>query len=111
MDNQLQQFLLHSLRDIKVFSLQEIPDVIQQLLCYHFWTSLVLFCIGICLTIITFFITKHMIKKGIDEFSITMSLIPSAIIIPPFIFLNLDWIKIWLAPKLYLLEYAKDLIK
>lgn len=100
------------------FSQAQIPDVIHQLLVWNTVSSLMFQLIAI-LTVMGFLLT---VKKaweaaegysGADFFAflyITCGTLASVIMFVGFWF-NFDWLKIWLAPKLYLLEYAASLIK
>lgn len=122
------------------FSQAQIPDVVEQLLMWHMVESLIFFTIGvvICASMAPFFkIAKRaksnavedrknkepwtIFREGSNEtsheydfivspFLMLISFLP---IIPGFILIapNLDWLKILIAPKLYLLEYAASLVK
>lgn len=100
------------------FSQAQIPDVIHQLLVWNAVSSLLFQVIAI-LTVIGFLLT---VKKeweiaegysGADFFAflyIVCGALASIIMFVGFWF-NFDWLKIWLAPKLYLIEYAASLVK
>ncbi len=121
------------------FSKQQIPEVLQQLLVWHFISNLLSLFIPLILLIICFTISYRFWKKVpvqesrdkdgrspwiIDEYRdrdhvlhfkywFIGYLLPVIIIIITIIVLvnmNLTWLKIILAPKLYLLEYAASLI-
>ncbi|HBL4693587.1 hypothetical protein INP82_22585 [Citrobacter sedlakii] len=100
------------------FSQAQVPDVIHQLLVWNAVSSLMFQAIAI-LTVMGFLLT---VKKaweiaegcsGADFFAfwyIVCGALASIIMFVGFWF-NFDWLKIWLAPKLYLIEYAATLIK
>lgn len=108
------------------FLAQQIPDVIHQILVYNFITSLgrcILFFVMIfawpCLMRWSY---KHWIprlqvranysfdQKDCGTLLTLFSIIGMIIFILCF-FGNFSWLKIWFAPKIYLIEYATDLVK
>lgn len=103
------------------FSQAQIPDVIHQLLVWNF-TSSILFQL-LALFFVAFYFWSG--RKAIDKIQngpyddlgdtfcmmwLTCGGIASTLLTVGFFF-NFDWLKIWLAPKLYLLEYATSLVK
>lgn len=100
------------------FSQAQVPDVIHQLLIWNAVSSLMFQAVAI-LTVMGFLLT---VKKawviaegysGADFFAflyIVCGALASIIMFVGFWF-NFDWLKIWLAPKLYLIEYAASLMK
>ena len=122
------------------FSKQQIPDILQQLLMWRFIENLLSFLIPLVLLIIFATITHRFWKivpkqqsrdnDGYhpwipDEYRARDATLHfkwwfqgyispcfTAIMLIIFTFnTNLVWLKIWIAPKLYLLEYAASLIK
>lgn len=96
------------------FSQAQIPDVVQQLLMWHAVSSAAIQVL--CLLIIIFSITVIVItwNTGDDADSVMLVTVIMGIITIVFlvVFFNyFDWLKIWLAPKLYLIEYAASLVK
>lgn len=95
----------------------QIPDVISQILTYNFAVSLfgsVLSAIWLGLTIAFTMKAIKLIESIVDDVGEQMTLWlfvwVNAIGCVAFIaagLLNLDWVQIWLAPKLYLIEYAR----
>ena len=136
MNDQLQQSLSQIL-DQAVSGVQagvsllsaELPDVIHQLLMWKMIESLILCAGGIIFTVgaIRWFAknsgrgkevgTKYKATLTHDEQGVIAPWIP--ILIFPLIFMisiasitiNITWLKIWLAPKVYLIEYAASLVK
>lgn len=121
------------------FSQAQVPDVIHQLLVWEFVYSFIMFLLAAMSVVpVVFLIKRHVqrvpngvIDRGWDRgnprfvrtliwdedgtLSLAMAFITPALILY-FVWLicvltDLSWLKIWLAPKLYLLEYAAHLIK
>lgn len=102
------------------FLVDQVPDVVEQLLVWHLTVSLIGMCLFILIHVISVkLIVKHMkdwffdldgpdrgliSTMGGSMYAIYMTV--TALILSP----SLDWLKIWIAPKLYLLEYAADLV-
>lgn len=123
----------------KNFAEREIPDVIEQLLMWEMVQSLVFFVIGTVFLIMSSILvakTPGTIKRAaeardnkeswifvyknreITTLSYDARASGAATLVPAVFFalgstwlLNITWLKIWIAPKLFLLEYASDLIK
>lgn len=121
------------------FSQAQIPDVVEQLLIWHMVESLLSCLAAVCVALCSFFLfrkgvasqkaareaykngekwtrfressslTSHAydIKASGVFFYVPASLIAIA---SPF-FISTTWLKILIAPKLYLLEYAASLVK
>lgn len=96
------------------FSQAQIPDVIQQLLMWNAVSSagIQIICalaIAACIYLMCF-----AWNKGDDADVVLAALVFTgigSIVCIVIIFNNFDWLKIWLAPKLYLIEYAASLVK
>jgi len=100
----------------------EIPDVVRQLLLWHGIQDFICFCTGLVLLAgwgycLRRFVIKNwaVIKEKDDNegFLITMlALICGVVLVIPFAFIfPLTWLKIWIAPKVWLLDYAASLVK
>ena len=113
----------------------ELPDVIHQLLMWKMIESLVMCIAGITLlSVIAYILIKYSgvgtkIKDSDSRWrthQITLthgadggiaSWIPMTITMPVIAaigllsLVNIDWLKIWIAPKVYLIEYAASLVK
>ena len=95
------------------FSQAQIPEVIHQLLMWNAVSSILIqvLAILIAFTPVVVFVRKwEVICDNDAEASVILNLftVPFGAIL---FFTNFDWLKIWLAPKLYLLEYAASLMK
>jgi len=130
--NTLEQALIKSIEGIQktgtelVDALyQQAPEVVEQLLLWHGIESLI-HCIAAILFLVLPFIhyrvakyayQKLEVKEWRDEFSYWMPIIVSGIVLiitsiaTSVYMMNLKWLKIWIAPKVYLLEYLADLVK
>ena len=122
MGTELQQALVEVIRsalDAEEFIINQTPEAIQQLLMWHAVYSLtvcVLSIMWICFVVVVGIkIIKHITKAEDyteDFFNWAISgTIWAAFLIPGVLHLNLQWLQIWLAPKVWLIEYASKLIK
>lgn len=105
------------------FGKEQIPEVLKQLLIWNFtfsfliWFSATAVIVGYIIWMLTkfrwWFKNQRSTTTELDAAVITITGIWGFIsFIMIFVFwCNLDWLKIWVAPKLYLLEYAASLIK
>lgn len=93
----------------------QIPDVIHQLLMWKAVESGIIFSVFVVLSLIGLYLSKKFIKWTIDgnaEFSPITALCVLILSTPIIgVFNSLDWLKIWIAPKIYLIEYAANLMK
>ncbi|HHX3893253.1 hypothetical protein ACV8SS_09920 [Citrobacter freundii] len=131
---ELLQKAVHGIDAAVSFSQAQIPDIVHQLLVWNFVQSMIATLIGIALICASPLIARSILirygnAKVKDEtwvieqsFDYTKSMSLPAVIVLVFcagVFIisvlvvinNMDWLKIWLTPKLYLLEYAASLIK
>ncbi|CAM8500719.1 hypothetical protein [Enterobacter asburiae] len=103
------------------FSQAQIPDVVHQLLLWNSASS-ALFQV-FCLVFLGFYAWSSVralnklnngplddIGDGLCVVWMVFGGIASLILFIGF-WMNFDWLKIWLAPKLYLIEYAASLVK
>jgi len=104
---------------------QQAPEVVEQLLMWHAVESLIQ-CIAAILALgIPFAVYKvanHLYKKlevatwG-DEYGFWLPVTVAGLVSFAlgfgsfFEYVNIKWLKIWLAPKVYLLEYLADMVK
>ena len=108
----------------------QIPDVIQQLLLWKAWESFLHFFIfGVVLSIIIVYVNVKQFNWWIQETTdkwgdkqkrLNCDYSPLALLnifqimwllVIPNALGNLTWFQIWIAPKVYLIEYAKEFIK
>lgn len=111
---------LSAVETAKSFLSEQIPDVIQQLLLWHMTKNLILFLIGmtilIAIIVCTFIAIKKIKSSAMDAMDkngwtgVTILAAVIACFVPPF-FLNLTWLQIWIAPKIFLIEYAARMFK
>ena len=101
------------------FVAEEAPIVVEQVLAWNFTASLIMFIAGIVLIIVAIIATPKAIRAcnsggwAYAEAAEPLVVIPmiSLYAISVILLFEHTWLKIAIAPKLYLLEYAADLIK
>ena len=121
MNNELQSAILKliekSIDHGTSFLETQMPDVISQILTYNFAMSF----LGSVLSVIWLGLTIAFTKKAIKRAQSMVNGSTEEALICVLIFINwlaclvfliislchLDWVQIWLAPKLYLIEYAR----
>lgn len=102
----------------KDFVIDQAPDVINQLLAWEFTISLIGFVFGVVTTIGSLVLIKVAIKsckEGGLLYDNNMEGASCLTVIPVFIGImlisfNLTWVQILIAPKVFLLEYASQII-
>jgi hypothetical protein len=96
----------------------ELPVYLSQLITWYGVYNFILFIIGlvlfIVLAIVDYKIGKRMLGvwDGYDFFScylIAGSVARLVVYFTPLVLMNLTWLKIWIAPKVWLLEYMATL--
>lgn len=102
------------------FSQAQIPDVVHQLLVWNFAVSIIFSLLGAALFVAAQYGSwrgiKYLRKQWNGDHLFEH---PEVILIAglwfmtllPLTWVDLVWLKIWLAPKLYLIEYAASLMK
>ena len=99
------------------FAMQQAPDLIHQLLMYNFIVSLLSFLVSLSLLIgscyFVFYACKQYASKKWDEANSIFLIFMLFPIVLSFIVManSMDWLKIWIAPKIYLIEYAASLLR
>ena len=104
------------------FLSSQLPAVVEQLLTWKLYESIIgcvmgLLLVAFCLK--TPFWAYKKYKKsdeGWDEFCVELaSVFGGSALFVMFVgglyMINLKWLQIWIAPKIYLIEYAAELIK
>ena len=93
----------------------ELPEAVSQLLLWHFWKSLIFNVLGLIIIITVVFFAKRawiLFGKIEDEPVILLPLISFMIMTTlSLVLFDIVWLQILIAPKLYLIEYAAELIK
>jgi len=104
----------------KEFVLSELPEVVEQLLAWKLVESIAvnLICLAAIIAIavniikLVAFGSKDNWKGDAVMVWVFITIgITTVIIITSFFLMNLAWIQIWIAPKVYLLEYASELVR
>lgn len=116
--------LLNKATEVGEAAVAEIPLVVQELLTWKFATSLALFLFWLFVAIAAWYGVYRFFKWGLskddhgrsniynkhmEEFAILLPLIAACL--TPWFLVCHTWIKIWLAPRVYLLEYAASLVR
>jgi len=120
--NELLLSMLNGIETASDFVIDQTPDVIQQLLAWHFITSLLCFVFIFASPFIFYFIggkiVSMMCQEDDDKERIFCVNIGKCVgLLASFLTVvglfceaqPLAWLQIWIAPKLYLLEYAASL--
>lgn len=106
----------------KDFVVSETPDVLKQLLAWKFWENFAYFWAAVLLIIFTAWAVPKTIKiciededkkDFIDRYSpiVGVNMFWVLMIIPIGCLMNITWLQIWIAPKIFLIEYAASLVK
>lgn len=128
MDEQLQKALAEIIGKVNggidgaaSFMIAQIPDVVSQLLTWYATKSAIMCSLAVIVMVAWFFAERCAIKTlragnaDFEDWAIVYWLLGSIARIMPVLFvvsyLNLDWLQIWLAPKIWLIEYAASLAK
>lgn len=109
---------VESVSDVVEFSKQQIPDIIHQLLVWKIAESIVWLVLGALIMFTGAWVTNRFRERmNEDEASsgticqIIVTIVTAFIGICMIVSNLLDVLYIWLAPKVWLIEYAADLIK
>lgn len=114
------QGVINTADSTSAFLIEEIPDVIQQLLMWKMCESLISCLLLPTILVIIFFYKERYTKVCSKLMNHEERYIPEAVISPMFLGmftlgglceLNITWLQIWVAPKIYLMEYASSLVK
>jgi len=118
--NEALKGIIEGVASAKDFILAELPEVIQQLLMWEFWSGVIymsLFGVScIAFGIISFFACKASKKSedwkdNVGAVSAMLSFGLFCMSVVSIIFNVPKMIQISIAPKVYLLEYAADIVK
>ncbi len=95
----------------------ELPDYIYQLMLWYGVYNFIWFCLSICfLGAFIYFLKTALNGNWGDKDRIQFNNVPCAVLsmisfLISIIGVNLVWLKIWIAPKVWLIEYAGSLVK
>jgi hypothetical protein len=107
------------------FAMAELPGFITEVLQWYFTYNLIMFISGVLVAIVLivldwklFQFAKECDKSDYDHTATLLGwgLVGTIVRVPLWFggvgtLLNLQWLKIWIAPKLWLIEYAAGLAK
>jgi len=113
--------LIQSSVKAKDFLVSELPEVVEQLLMWQFWYNLIWFVGSVGVLFFSWKQIKKLYKNCRDDNwkddnvvipnSIGMILLGIPFLIALVEGINLVWLQIWVAPKVYLIEYLTSLTK
>lgn len=100
------------------FAKEQTPLLLQEILKYNFWLNIATIAGGLIWLIATFFFCKWATKKMQDAYTeegyvvgIIISALGSIFSIVAIVCSTVEALQIYLAPRLYLLEYFGNLLK
>ena len=97
------------------FGAEQIPLFIQELLRYNYWMSLTTFIISVAGLLLSFYAAYRFIIWGMhnneDALPFSLVFLLPIIVCSAWVCHSTEWIMIQLAPRVYLLEYVKEMIK
>ena len=100
------------------FILSELPDVVQQLLAWEVFVSLLWFAVTASISVYLFVIFKKSRKSANEDDNNIDAMFASGFSFGGLVLFSLAAVinlqnaaKIWIAPKLFILEYAASLAK
>ena len=118
--NEALRLIIDNAAAAKDFILAELPDVVQQLLIWKFCESLA-YCVPAMLIVVAIIAWVRFVKKRWQEIKdnepvvVFGGILSCVTIIVGLLIsiklINLTWLQIWLAPKIYVIEYASTLVK
>ena len=123
LDNMLAETLqnfLNGLQTAQDFATAQLPDVINQLLTWYFTYYIILAIIAIALFIVQIIGSYYWITKVEPKLPSSVQWAGTVfgvgvgggvLLIIEILMLNLTWLKIWIAPKIWLIEYTSSLLK
>lgn len=120
--NQILTKIIESVTSVQNFVLEQAPDVIQQLLAWNFYFGLIWGILGALtsLTLICVFFKKFLPwADSLDRYDKDFVMFLGSVIFGIFLTISAlvgicnltEALKIYIAPKLWLIEYAAQLIK
>jgi hypothetical protein len=104
----------------------EVPEVVEQFLVWRFAESFIGFLVRFFFIFVYPFVLYKVAKHFYDKCEVSKARDPSSFWVPTGFFcgvtifisqlccwvsINWDWLKVWLAPKVYLLETFSNVIK
>lgn len=115
--NSILSWVEETAKTAEAFAIEQTPLYIQELLAWNFWYSLIWFFVGIVLLLIgvnSLRILKRDMDKIVKEddplsFGVLAILSVLGLFFGPILFFNnFDWLKITVAPRVFLMEYVAN---
>lgn len=117
----LLQQITNGIDTAAAFSAEQLPVVIQELLTWNLVSSLMIQIVSLIYMVLFVVYVPKLVSYGCSHkcptsnepfvFIGTAVAVVMVIVAMVQFFHNFDWIKIWVAPKLYLLDYATSIVK
>jgi len=124
LQNALVEILIRAISGIDssvAFMQAELPDVVHELLLWYGVKGILMCFIGVTLIVamvkVDILAFKKMRNSGDFDFMDVaffygaIGSIVRLVYLFPIGMLNLEWLQIWIAPKIWLMEYAAELVK
>jgi hypothetical protein len=113
------QSTLDTAEKVGEFAVAQLPELVQQALNWYFAYGLIQFVAGVALAIFAIVVDVKLFKSALKTesddviFGVYFVLgmvprIPAWVVV--FNLVNFQWLKIWIAPKLWLVEFATKLV-
>lgn len=95
--------------------MEQAPLLVQEMLRWYFAYNLILFISAIVLGIVLYTgaykLAKHFWKESDGISGFTAAVVCAFGTLPLIAMFNLEWLKIYIAPRLWLIEYTANLLK
>jgi hypothetical protein len=113
------QTTLDTAEKVGEFAVAQLPELVQQALNWYFAYGLIHFVVGVALAIVAIVLEMKAFRlataaddaKSFFDVYVVLGMVPR---IPAWVIVfnlvNLQWLKIWIAPKLWLVEFATKLV-
>ena len=108
--------LINKGNDIGSAAMDQIPLVVQELLYWKFAESIIFNILGLVMLFGLYRLCKFLYNyfKDLDigeHPEMMFSILTPLLLVPIIQSINLGWLQIWIAPRIYLLEYAASIVK
>lgn len=112
--------IINSTISAKDFLVGQLPEYVEQLLMWHATYSLVMCILGFLLVALICYVDVRIYRyMKSDEFDkwqrgdayLGMAVGSFVLMIPAGLMVNITWLKILIAPKVWLVEYAASLVR
>lgn len=107
--------MLQFLKAAKDFTMEQIPEVAKEILRFNLAMSVIHTLLGLALILLSYrlfrFVKKSNVFTEFEGFAIAGMTVSGVVGLIVF-FVNIHYVlKVWLAPRLYLIEYLAELVR